>query len=69
MQYLRESLKEAGYKFIRKDIWHNGVYILMNQNGGLEYWVANKHFAGYAIKFRGTALEFMSNAPSTEAPF
>lgn len=63
-----ETMKQAGYEFIRKDE-ANG-YLLKNINTNtLEWWFANKNHANYGIAFRGTHLEFARSADDNEAPF
>jgi len=63
-----ETLKEAGYTFIRKDE-ANGYLLQENETKNLEWWFANKNHAGYGIKFRGTHLEFARSADKNEAHF
>jgi len=54
---LKETLKEAGYIYIRP--LGNKEHLLKdNQSNVLEVWVANKNHASYGIKFKNTDLEF-----------
>lgn len=70
---MKQSMQEAGYKFIRKDD-KTGEYLLLDirkkpGTRNLEWWFANKDHASYGIKFRGTHLEFARSADKNEAPF
>jgi len=53
---MKETLKQAGYTYIRK--WGKGIHVLMDSGGKLELWFANKNHASYGLKWRNTHLEF-----------
>ena len=52
----KETLKAAGYTYIRK--WGKGLHVLMDNSGKLELWGVNKNHASYGLKWRNTHLEF-----------
>lgn len=54
---MKETMKEAGYKYIRSHGYNS--HELENQNTGLrEMWYANKNHASYGIVYKNTHLEF-----------
>ncbi len=59
MKPKRETLKEAGYVTAEKI--GRKTYLLTDTDGKKEIWIANKGHAGYAIRYRGTDLEFVSS--------
>jgi hypothetical protein len=61
MLYPRETLKEAGYEYVRK--LDQGTHLLRgaltpDQKPQLEIWANSKGYAGYALKYKNTELEF-----------
>lgn len=59
--YKRETLKEARYKYY--GCMGTGEHILVDEDTGIkEVWVASKNFAGYALRFKNTHLEFVRQA-------
>jgi len=64
---IRETVKEAGYRYVSfdKDL---GGHVLgysdpRNVEEKFELWVANKNHASYGIKFKNTDLEFACSLP------
>ncbi len=57
MTHPRETLKEAGFKYVRS--LGNGQHVLYDEdNGTQEVWGNSKNFAGYALIYKNTHLEF-----------
>ena len=54
--YPRETLKQAGYTSIKSI--GNKQFELIDNTGKIEIWSSSKSFAGYAIKYKNTELEF-----------
>ena len=55
---MKQTLKEAGYCYIRFDR-KSGMHILMEaETGKLEFWFANKNHASYGLIYKNTHLEF-----------
>lgn len=54
-----ETLKEAGY--VKAEKVGRKTYVLTDEQGKREIWVANKGHASYGIRYRGTDLEFVSS--------
>ena len=57
---MKQTMKEAGYKFMRRDGSGKGAgYVLKEiDSGNLEIWYANKGHASYGIIYGNTELEF-----------
>lgn len=53
---MKETLKQAGYKYIKHI--GNQEHCLENPDGGYELWFANKNHASYGLIFKNTHLEF-----------
>jgi hypothetical protein len=51
-----ETMKQAGYKYI-KFIPDSKEHIL-EHNGNLEVFISSKNFAGWALIYKNTHLEF-----------
>jgi len=52
-----QTMKEAGYTYFSND--GDGVHTLINNQTGLkEIFGVHKNFAGWAIKYKNTHLEF-----------
>jgi len=51
-----ETLKEAGYKYIES--LGNGEHLLLSPEDYSEVWCNSKDFAGYALIFKNTHLEY-----------
>lgn len=51
-----QTLKEAGYTYVEKSC--NGAHILKNPDGILELFSTNKNYAGWALIYKNTHLEF-----------
>jgi hypothetical protein len=59
-EYKRETFAQAGYKYVMQK--EDGQHVLFNtQTKTFERWAANPHFAGYALKYKNTLLEFCSS--------
>ena len=61
----RETFKQAGYKYVfqHKDM-HHVLYNLATKN--FERWNASPNFAGYALRYKNTLLEFASSYNESE---
>ena len=60
-EYPRESMQEAGYSYA--GYIRPGLHVLKNVNTGkYETWATHKNYAGYAIVWRNTELEFVRDA-------
>jgi hypothetical protein len=58
--YPRDTFAQAGYKYIFQNM--DGRHTLFNiHSGEFERWQASPHFAGYALKYKNTLLEFCSS--------
>lgn len=58
---MKETMAQAGYRYIRFDAAKGG-HILQEVDGGTpELWVANKNHASYGIIFKNSHLEFASS--------
>lgn len=57
----RETLQEAGYKFVNRVACHS--VILENEFGREELWVENDHHAGYVVEVDGKGHEFAREYP------
>lgn len=73
MTYPRETLKQAGYRHrgfaTDRDVagGYDGKAAMLHiledvETGNLEAWAACKHYAGYAIIYKNTHLEFVRTA-------
>jgi hypothetical protein len=63
MGYKRETMKEAGYVYVRRCQCACGQHLLRDvDTGRMEIWANSKNHAGYAIKFKNTHLEFCRGA-------
>lgn len=61
----RETLKQAGYRFIRSI--GNKTYLLHNiSDNKAEVWFANKNHASYGLRWRNTDLEFARTATTQD---
>jgi len=58
-QPLKETLKQAGYKYVRS--LGDKTHLLKNSDGKPEVWFANKGHAGYGLIWNNTHLEFASS--------
>jgi hypothetical protein len=59
MKRNKQTLKEAGYKYIRFEK-HTGLHILQDiETGRLEGFAANKNHASWGLIWRNTHLEFV----------
>lgn len=56
----KETLKQAGYTYVRFDKSER-VHILKNEDGGLEKFVARKGHASWGLIWKNTHLEFVSS--------
>ncbi len=52
----RESLKESGYKVLRRS--KDEAVLEDRETGKAELWIANDDFAGYVIEIAGVGHEF-----------
>lgn len=57
MYYLRETLSEAGYAHERT-LGHGQHLLREIATGKLEVWACSKNYAGYALRYGNTHLEF-----------
>lgn len=57
----RETLKEAGFEYVRYSEADGGHILRDRDNGNLELWVANKNHASYGIIYKNTHLEFVAS--------
>lgn len=55
---MKQTMAEAGYRFIDYLGKGNGAIFLDIDTGNKEVWVANKGHASYGFNFRGTDWEF-----------
>lgn len=55
----RETLREAGYEYVRFDPALGGHVLRDKATGRLELWTANKGHASYGLIFKNTHLEFV----------
>lgn len=53
----KETIKEAGYEYVRFDS-ELEAHILRSDQGRLEIWFANKNHASYGLVYKNTHLEF-----------
>lgn len=53
-----ETMKDAGYTYIKFDKKQYVHVLKDNETGKIEAWFANKNHASYRIKWRNTDLEF-----------
>lgn len=54
---MKESLKKAGYRYVKSN--KNREHVLMNlETNGIEIWFSNKNHASYGLIWRNTHLEF-----------
>jgi hypothetical protein len=53
---IRETLKQAGY--VKIESLGDKTFLLVDQDGNQEIWVANKNHASYGIIYKNTHLEF-----------
>ena len=58
---IRETLKESGYKLIRRD--YRSV-ILESPDGMKEVWYANDHHVGYTIQVGRWGYEYGMDIPN-----
>jgi len=56
MNHPRETLAQAGYTRVRSQ--GRGAHLLRTKEGKLEHWASSPGFAGYALRYRGSDLEF-----------
>jgi hypothetical protein len=57
--YPRQTLEEAGYQQV--EVLDDGQHVLLNtKTGKQELWGESPNFAGYALSFGDTELEFCS---------
>lgn len=54
----RETLKEAGYRYVEFDQQAGGHILRHVETGKLEVWFANKNHASYGLRYKNTHLEF-----------
>ena len=54
----RETLKEAGYEYVRFSRQEGGHILREVDSGKLEVWFANKNHASYGLIYKNTHLEF-----------
>ena len=54
----RETLKEAGYEYVRFAPEEGGHILREKDTGKLEVWFANKNHASYGLRYKNTHLEF-----------
>lgn len=62
--YPRETIKEAGYERL-------GMYLgghVLRRYGKLELWMKSKNYAGYALIYGNTHLEFCSSLKPEQVP-
>lgn len=60
-----ETMKEAGYTHLAHDTV--GGHLLRNDHlGKLEFFVTRKSYAGWAIKYKNTHLEFCRTATAQD---
>ncbi len=55
---IRETLKEAGYEYVKFDPSIMLHVLRVKNSGKLEGWFANKNHASYGLKWKNTHLEF-----------
>ena len=56
---MKETLKQAGYTFIRRI--DKGIFLLKdNTTGIIEMFMANKNHASWGLIYKNTHLEFMA---------
>lgn len=58
--YPRETIKEAGYRYggFSPEF---GLHMMIDaESGARSWWIARKGFAGYALIYKNTHLEFVS---------
>lgn len=56
MNPVRQTLKEAGYKYI--GCLGFGEHVLEDKDGRREIWFNSKNHSGYGLKWNNTHLEF-----------
>lgn len=56
----RETLKKAGYTYVRP--LGDGEHLLRDSDGKYEVWFANRGHASYGLKWNNTDLEFARSA-------
>lgn len=64
MEYLYQTPKQAGYRYCGSIGF--GLHIVENSEGISEVWANSKHYAGYALIFKNTHLEFCRTASLEE---
>jgi hypothetical protein len=57
---LRESGEQAGYQIV--SALEDGQYLLEDEMGKQEIWRESSNYAGYALTFGDTELEFIRDA-------
>ena len=66
MDYLRETVKEAGYNVVIRE---KGKLVLRDKSTGrYELWQLSPNFAGYAIRIGKSLYEFVSGLNHENAP-
>ena len=58
----KETLKEAGYKYIR--CLGKGAHLLQSNPNEVEIWYSNKNHASYGLIYKNTHLEFGYSLPA-----
>ena len=65
IQHPRESFAQAGFAYVRQN--EDGQHVLYDiRTNNFERWANSPHFAGYALKYKNTLLEFCSIYNETE---
>lgn len=54
---MKQTLKEAGYTYIH--FYGQGLHLLCDSNGILEFFMKNKNHASWGLKYKNTHLEFL----------
>lgn len=57
---MKESIKQAGYTYIRYSKLLGAHILKDDSSGNLELWGANKNHASYGLIYKNTHLEFIS---------